>query len=148
MLTRPRQTLNKGFLITALNPGFDAGRQDRGFVLRKTGRYDDRLEITSPGMLIGGFTIEDLKAGCCQARNRGIVNALTYMKIIEQWGSGIPRLLENCKSARLREPELLEIGGSFRVNMFRNTELASNNSGEVREKDGINEDFRDKFGYS
>ena len=55
--------------------------------------YDDRLEITSPGMLIGGFTIEDLKAGCCQARNRGIVNALTYMKIIEQWGSGIPRLL-------------------------------------------------------
>ena len=88
--------------------------------------YDDRLEITSPGMLIGGFTIEDLKAGCCQARNRGIVNALTYMKIIEQWGSGIPRLLENCKSAGLREPELLEIGGSFRVNMFRNTELASN----------------------
>lgn len=89
--------------------------------------YDDRLEITSPGMLIGGFT------------------ALTYMKIIEQWGSGIPRLLENCKSVGLREPELLEIGGSFRVNMFRNTELASNNSGEVREKDGINEDVRDKF---
>ncbi len=96
--------------------------------------YDDRLEITSPGMLIGGFTIEDLKAGCCQVRNRGIVNALTYMKIIEQWGSGIPRLLENCKSAGLREPQLLEIGGSFRVNMFRNTELVLNNSGEVREK--------------
>lgn len=107
--------------------------------------YDDRLEITSPGMLIGGFTIEDLKAGCCQARNRGIVNALTYMKIIEQWGSGIPRLLENCKSAGLREPELLEIGGSFRVNMFRNTELATNNSGKVREKYGINEEVRDKF---
>lgn len=29
--------------------------------------------------------------------------------------------------------------------MFRNTELASNNSGEVREKDGINEEVRDKF---
>ncbi len=58
-----------------------------------------------------------------------IVNALTYMKIIEQWGSGIPRLLKNCEKAGLREPELLEIGGSFRVNMFRNTELASSNSG-------------------
>lgn len=110
--------------------------------------YDDRLEITSPGMLIGGFSIEDLKSGCCQARNRGIVSAFTYMKIIEQWASGIPRLLENCKCAGLREPELLEIGGSFRVNMFRNTELASNNSGEVREKDRINEDIRDKFGES
>ena len=85
--------------------------------------YDDRLEVTYPGMLIGGFTIKDLKAGCCLARNRGIVNALTYMKIIEQWGSGIPRLLENCKNAGLKEPELLEIGGNFRVNMFRNTEL-------------------------
>ncbi len=31
------------------------------------------------------------------------------------------------------------------MNMFRNTELASNNSGEVLEKDGINEDVRDKF---
>lgn len=31
------------------------------------------------------------------------------------------------------------------MNMFRNTELASNNSGEVRKKDGINEDVRDKF---
>ena len=106
--------------------------------------YDDRLEITSPGMLIGGFTIEDLKSGCCQARNRGIVNALTYMKIIEQWGSGIPRLLENCKNAGLREPELLEIGGSFRVNMLRNTELVSNASKEVRNKFGINEEVRDK----
>lgn len=87
--------------------------------------YDDRLEITSPGMLIGGLSIEDLKAGCCQARNRGIVSAFTYMKIIEHWGSGIPRLMENCKSAGLREPELLEIGGSFRVNMFRNAKMLS-----------------------
>ena len=113
--------------------------------------YDDRLEITSPGMLIGGFTIDDVKAGCCQARNRGIVNALSYMKIMERWGSGIPRLIENCKTAGLREPELLEIGGSFRVNMFRNNDLTNNiyletvNSGEisgkgsgiVREKDGM-----------
>jgi hypothetical protein len=57
-------------------------------------------------------------------------------------------LLENCKSAGLREPEFLEIGGSFRVNMFRNTELATNNSGEVREKDGINDSVRNKFGIS
>lgn len=45
---------------------------------------------------------------------------------IEQWGSGIPRLLADCKRVGLKEPELLEIGGSFRVNMFRNTEMVSN----------------------
>lgn len=58
------------------------------------------------------------------------------MKIIEQWGSGIPRLLENCKNAGLKEPELLEIGGSFRVNMFRNTELTLNLPGEIQSKNG------------
>lgn len=85
--------------------------------------YDDRLEVTSPGMLIGGVTIQELKDGCSRPRNRGIVNIFTYMKNMDQWGSGIPRLMENCRKAGLREPELLEIGGSFRVNMFRNTEL-------------------------
>lgn len=85
--------------------------------------YDDRLEVTSPGMLIGGVTIQELKDGCSRPRNRGIVNAFTYMKNMDQWGSGIPRLIANCKKAGLREPQLLEIGGSFRINMFRNTEL-------------------------
>ncbi|MDE6852904.1 MAG: winged helix-turn-helix transcriptional regulator, partial [Lachnospiraceae bacterium] len=85
--------------------------------------YDDRLEVTSPGMLIGGVTIEELKEGYSRPRNRGIVNALTYMKNMDQWGSGIPRLMENCQKAGLREPELMEIGGNFRINMFRNTEL-------------------------
>lgn len=86
--------------------------------------YDDRLEVTSPGMLIGGVTIKELKDGCSRPRNRSIVNALTYMKNMDQWGSGIPRLMENCQKAGLREPELIEIGGSFRINMFRKTELA------------------------
>ncbi len=81
--------------------------------------YDDRLEVTSPGMLIGGITIEDLKLGCSRPRNRGLVSAFTYMKIIEQWGSGIPKMISACKEAGLPEPELKEMGGNFRVNMFR-----------------------------
>ena len=126
--------------------------------------YDDRLEITSPGMLIGGLTIEELKNGYSRPRNRGIVSALAYMKVVEQWGSGIPRLFENCKKAGLREPELIEMGGCFRVNMYRNTEIAkesmntatssedtlqndASNEG-VRDKFGINEGIRDKFGIN
>ena len=81
--------------------------------------FDDRLEITSPGMLIGGLTIKDLKNGCSKPRNRALVNAFAYMKIIEQWGSGIPRIFNACKQAGLPEPELLEIGGNFRVVIYR-----------------------------
>jgi len=50
-------------------------------------------------MLIGGITIEDLKSGCSRPRNLGIVSAFTYMKIIEQWGSGIPKMISACKEA-------------------------------------------------
>ena len=116
--------------------------------------YDDRLEITSPGMLIGGLTIEELKNGYSQPRNRGIVSALAYMKVVEQWGSGIPRLFENCKKAGLREPELIEMGGCFRVNMYRNTEIAKESmntatfSEDTLQNDASNEEVRDKFGIN
>lgn len=116
--------------------------------------YDDRLEITSPGMLIGGLTIEELKNGYSRPRNRGIVSALAYMKVVEQWGSGIPRLFENCEKAGLREPELIEMGGCFRVNMYRNTEIAkesmntATSSEDTLQNDASNEKVRDKFGIN
>lgn len=34
--------------------------------------YDDRLEITSPGMLTGELTGEEMKEGYSRLRNKGI----------------------------------------------------------------------------
>ena len=59
--------------------------------------YDNRLEITSPGMLMNGVTIEKMKEGYSKIRNRAIANAFSYMKIIEKWGSGIPRIIRECQ---------------------------------------------------
>lgn len=81
--------------------------------------FDDRLEVTSPGMLFGGLSIEDLKEGQSRPRNRGIASAFVAMKIIEQWGTGIPRIIEMCKEYGLKEPEFIEIGMDFRVNLYR-----------------------------
>ena len=41
------------------------------------------------------------------------------MKIIESWGTGIKRMFSSCREYGIREPELLEIGDSFRVNLYR-----------------------------
>ena len=41
------------------------------------------------------------------------------MKIIESWGTGIKRIFSSCKECGIREPELLEIGNSFRVTLYR-----------------------------
>ncbi len=48
--------------------------------------YDDRLEITSPGKLPMGQTIERMKKGYSRIRNEAIANAFAYMHLIEHWG--------------------------------------------------------------
>lgn len=81
--------------------------------------YDDRVEVTSPGMLAGSLKIEDIKEGISIPRNRALVYAFTYMNLMEHWGSGIPRMISRCREEGLREPELLEVGGNFRINLYR-----------------------------
>lgn len=81
--------------------------------------YDDRVEITSPGMLYGGLTIKQIKEGGSKIRNRCIAEVFSRMKIIESWGTGIKRMFSSCREYEIREPELPEIGDSFRVNLYR-----------------------------
>ena len=81
--------------------------------------YDDRLEVTSPGMLFGGLTLAQMREGYSRPRNRAVANAFTYMKIIEQWGSGVPKMLKACREFGVGEPEFLESGMDFRVNLYR-----------------------------
>lgn len=83
--------------------------------------YDDRVEVTSPGMLYGGLTIEQMKKGGSKIRNRCIAEVFSRMRIIEGWGTGIKRMISSCREYRIREPEFLEIGDSFRVNLYRPT---------------------------
>lgn len=92
--------------------------------------FDDRLEVTSPGMLLNNVTISRMMEGYSKLRNPAIARAFAYMKIIEKWGTGIPRLFETCKEYGLPRPELIDFDGDFRVNIYReritNTETNTN----------------------
>ena len=81
--------------------------------------YDNRLEITSPGKLPMGQTMERMKEGYSKIRNEALAHAFAYMNLIEHWGSGIPRIIYKVKAAGLREPEF--IGGKIdlRINIYR-----------------------------
>ncbi|WP_242972391.1 ATP-binding protein [Lachnoclostridium sp. An169] len=81
--------------------------------------YDDRLEITSPGGLMPGVTLERMKEGYSKIRNRALAHAFSYMNLIEAWGSGIPKLMKAMEDYGLREPEFVEMGIAFRVNLYR-----------------------------
>ena len=84
--------------------------------------FDDRLEVTSPGMLLNNVTISKMIEGYSKPRNPAIARAFAYMKIIEKWGTGIPRLFEACEEYGLPKPELIDFDGDFRVNMYRKVE--------------------------
>ena len=93
--------------------------------------YDNRLEITSPGSLPMGMTIEKMKAGRTCIRNHALARALSYMNLIENWGSGIRKITDACRDAGLREPEFLDMESSVRVNIYRKDgELKANEDGQ------------------
>ena len=81
--------------------------------------YDDRLEITSPGGLLPGVTIERMKEGYSKIRNRALAQAFLYMNMIEAWGSGIPKLMESMHEYGLEEPEFIDMGIGLRINLYR-----------------------------
>lgn len=83
--------------------------------------FDDRLEITSPGMLDHDLTIEKMKTGLSKVRNKAIAEAFAYMNLIEAWGSGIPKMYEEARAYGLPEPELIDLDSDFRVNLYRRT---------------------------
>lgn len=81
--------------------------------------YNNRLEITSPGKLPMGQTIERMKEGYSKIRNEALAHAFAYMNLIEHWGSGIPRIIDKVKSAGLREPEFIGGEVDLRINIYR-----------------------------
>ena len=85
--------------------------------------YDDRLEVTSPGMLHDELTVEQMKQGLSKPRNRGIASAFVYMGIVETWGNGIPKIFAESAAYGLREPELIPSDLTFRINLFRNEQI-------------------------
>ena len=81
--------------------------------------YDNRLEITSPGMLLSGVNIKRMKEGYSKLRNRAIASVFAYINIIEKWGSGIPRIMNELAEYGLEEPEFITFENDFRVNLYR-----------------------------
>ena len=81
--------------------------------------YDNRMEITSPGRLPMGQTLERMKEGYSKIRNEALAAAFAYMGLIEHWGSGIPRIIEEVREAGLREPEFWGGDTDLRINIYR-----------------------------
>jgi ATP-dependent DNA helicase RecG len=83
--------------------------------------YDDRLTIWNPGGLPLGITMDDLfKPHGSVLRNKGIGAVLYDMGLIEQWGSGIGKMLKFCSLAGIPVPHFEEYQSGFLVEFRKN----------------------------
>ena len=96
--------------------------------------YDDRLEITSPGGLLPGVTVKKMREGYSKIRNKALAHAFLYMNMIEEWGSGVPKIVREMEEYGLQEPEFIDMEIGFRINLYRYQDLATNQ--ETNQKTG------------
>ncbi|MGB4752026.1 MAG: RNA-binding domain-containing protein [Fervidobacterium sp.] len=95
--------------------------------------FDDRVEIVSPGGLPGNLTVELIMKGRSEIRNKVIARFFKEIGYIEQWGTGIVRILELCGERGLKMPKFEDDGSFFTVVIYK---AAGKNAGGVPETAG------------
>ena len=80
--------------------------------------FDDRIEVTNPGGLPFGQTIEKAIAGFSRLRNHVIGRVFRELNLIEQWGSGLQKILAVCARRGLKTPLFEELNNQFRLTVF------------------------------
>lgn len=80
--------------------------------------FDDRIDIESPGLLLPGMTVEDMKNGVSRIRNPVIARVFRELQLIEQWGSGVRRIFADAAEQGLPEPVITEIATGLRLSIY------------------------------
>lgn len=83
--------------------------------------FSNRIEITNPGALPFGQTIESALAGVSRLRNRAIGRLFRKLKLVEKLGSGLQRMVSTCMQFNMQVPCFEEINNHFRVTLFPST---------------------------
>lgn len=84
--------------------------------------FDDRLEIWSPGKLPPGITVDKLKGEHESVPPNPLIAKPFFLAgLIENWGTGTNRIVQDCARAGLPEPEFKETGTSFVITFGKDT---------------------------
>ncbi len=83
--------------------------------------FDDSITFYNPGKLFGGITINDLLIDNFTSKPRNKLIAKSFREIgkIERYGSGISRIIKQCREYGNIEPKFEEIADGFKVTLFK-----------------------------
>lgn len=87
--------------------------------------YEDSIEITNIGGLIGGLTIDAIKKGSSATRNPKLASIFHRLNYVEAYGSGIPRILLKYKYQD-KQPIIETTENNFFITFPKLEEIESN----------------------
>lgn len=83
--------------------------------------YDERIIVWNEGSLPENMTIEDLKKKhSSRPHNQKVASAFFKGGLIEAWGRGTIKIINECKAAGLPEPLIENASGGISVTLFKN----------------------------
>ena len=83
--------------------------------------YDDKIIVWNEGSLPENLTIEDLKTQhSSRPHNPILASAFFKGGLIEAWGRGTVKIINECKNAGLPEPIIENVFGGIQVTIFKN----------------------------
>lgn len=82
--------------------------------------YDDRVEIENTGRLPIGITPENIKSSHASfPYNPLIAGVLFKSSFLENWGSGVGRMVDSCREQGMPEPEYEVMAGFVKIVFHR-----------------------------
>ncbi|MGH8589333.1 MAG: ATP-binding protein [Gammaproteobacteria bacterium] len=114
------RALQEGVVNALVHRDYSIASQVRVFV------FDDRIEVSSPGLLHNTLTPADLFAGCQPIRRnqmlagflRDYTSAVTGRAYMEARGEGFLAMVRECERVSGRSPEFEVIGGGVKLTIF------------------------------
>lgn len=83
--------------------------------------YKDKMMVWNEGSLPAGLTVENLKEKHPSLPKNPVLAEVCFKGgLIEAWGRGIPKVVEECKKWNLPEPKIELLGGGIAITLYKN----------------------------
>jgi len=86
--------------------------------------FDNRIEFVTIGGLVKGIAKDDMLLGVSMLRNKNLANIFYRLKLIEAFGTGIPKIMESYHTY-LIEPKIDITDNAFKITLY-NTDFIKN----------------------
>lgn len=96
----------------------------------KVAVFSNRVEITNPGFLPFGMSIEQLKAGESRVRNRVIARLFDDLDYLDGWGRAWALITGAVEAEGYPEPSLEEVGASFKAVLWPHPTFSETSGGK------------------